>query len=166
MQRRLTEKRDNEVVIDRSSRMARHWSCRHTDRTLADRRIARMGIIKYRENSKYSTPLQVRRITKALEGQRCASKEEIIRRWKNMEQIYQKKEAFVTRVKLALIADERSNIADITYQRNEQGLEIIMVLFKLGGFRRINVTGNSNGANFMEIGRAVYEGGARGEIYR
>ena len=46
-----------------------------------------------------------------------------------MEQIYQKKEAFVKRVKLALIADERSNIADITYQRNEQGLEIIMVLF-------------------------------------
>ena len=72
-----------------------------------------------------------------------------------MEQIYQKKEAFVKRVKLALIADERSNIADITYQRNEQGLEIIMVLFKLGGFRRINVTGNSNGANYMEIGRAV-----------
>lgn len=83
-----------------------------------------------------------------------------------MEQIYQKKEAFVKWVKLALIADERSNIADITYQRNEQGLEIIMVLFKLGGFRRINVTGNSNGANYMEIGRAVYEGGAKGEMFK
>ncbi len=83
-----------------------------------------------------------------------------------MEHIYKQKEAFIKRVKLALIADARSNVADITYQRNEQGLETIIVLFKLGGFRRINVTGNSNGANFMEIGRAVYEGGARGEIYR
>ncbi|MBC6678750.1 hypothetical protein [Zhenpiania hominis] len=83
-----------------------------------------------------------------------------------MEQIYQKKEAFVKRVKLALIADERSSVADITYQRNEQGLETIMVLFKLGGFRRINVTGNSNGANYMEIGRAVYEGGAKGEMFK
>lgn len=83
-----------------------------------------------------------------------------------MEQIYQKKEAFVKWVKLALIADERSNIADITYQRNEQGLEIVTVEFVGGGLRRINVTGNSNGANFMEIGRAVYEGGAKGEIYR
>ena len=82
-----------------------------------------------------------------------------------MEHIYKQKEAFIKRVKLALIADARSNVADITYQRNEQGLETIIVLFKLGGFRRINVTGNSNGANFMEIGRAVYEGGARGEIY-
>lgn len=79
-----------------------------------------------------------------------------------MEQIYQKKEAFVKWVKLALIADERSNIADITYQRNEQGLEIVTVEFVGGGLRRINVTGNSNGANFMEIGRAVYEGGAKG----
>ena len=83
-----------------------------------------------------------------------------------MEHMYKQKEAFIKRVKLALIADARSNVADITYQRNEQGLETIIVLFKLGGFRRINVTGNSNGANFMEIGRAVYEGGARGEIYR
>ena len=80
MQRRLTEKRDNEVVIDRSSRMARHWSCRHTDRTLADRRIARMGVVViYRENRKDATPLQTRRITKALEGKRCPVKSEIIR---------------------------------------------------------------------------------------
>lgn len=35
-----------------------------------------------------------------------------------MEQIYQKKEAFIEHVKLALIADERSSVADITYQRN------------------------------------------------
>lgn len=82
MQRRLTEKRDNEVVIDRSSRMARHWSCRHTDRTLADGRTARMGVIRDRENSKYSTPLQTRKITKVLEGRRCPDRESVIRRWK------------------------------------------------------------------------------------
>ena len=80
MQRRLTEKRDNEVVIDRSSRMARHRSCRHTDRTLADRGIISMGIIKYRENSKYSTPLQVRRITKALEGRRYPDRESVVKK--------------------------------------------------------------------------------------
>lgn len=32
------------MVINRSSRMARYRSCRHTDRTLADRRAARMGV--------------------------------------------------------------------------------------------------------------------------
>lgn len=83
-----------------------------------------------------------------------------------MEQIYQKKEAFIEHVKLALIADERSSVADITYQRNEQGLEIVTVEFVGGGLRRINVTGNSNGANYMEIGRAVYEGGAKGEMFK
>lgn len=70
------------MVINRSSRMARHRSCRYTDRTLADRGIISMGIIKYRENSKYSTPLQVRRITKALEGRMCPDRESVIRRWK------------------------------------------------------------------------------------
>ena len=44
-----------------------------------------------------------------------------------MEHIYKQKEAFIKRVKLALIADARSNVADITYQRNEQGLETILV---------------------------------------
>ena len=64
LQRRLTEGRHNEMVINRSSRMARHRSCRHTDRTLADRRIARMGVVViYRENRKNATPLQTRRIT-------------------------------------------------------------------------------------------------------
>lgn len=43
-----------------------------------------MGVIRDRENSKYTTPLQTRKITKALEGRRCPSKEEIIRRWKNV----------------------------------------------------------------------------------
>ena len=83
-----------------------------------------------------------------------------------MEHMYKQKEAFIKRVKLALIADVRSDVADITYQINAQGLEIITVEFIGSGCRRINVTGNSNGANFMEIGRAVYEGGAKGEIYR
>lgn len=42
-----------------------------------------MGIM-WRENWKGTTPLQVRRITKALEGRMCPSKEEVIRRWKNV----------------------------------------------------------------------------------
>lgn len=83
-----------------------------------------------------------------------------------MENIYKQKENFIKEVKTALKADPRSSVADITYQINEQGLEIVTVEFIGGGSRKINVTGNSNGANFTEIGRAVYEGGARGEIYR
>lgn len=83
--------------------------------------------------------------------------------WNN---IYKEKENFIKEVETALMADPRSNVEQILYQRNEQGLEIVTVEFIGGGFRKINVTGNSNGANFMEIGRAVYEGGARGEIYR
>lgn len=83
-----------------------------------------------------------------------------------MESIYKKKENFIKEVKTALMADPRSCVEQILYQKNEQGLEIVTVKFIGGGYRRINVTGNSNGANFMEIGRAVYEGGAIGEIYR
>lgn len=41
-----------------------------------------MGVIRDRENSKHTTPLQVRRITKALEGRMCPDRESVIRRWK------------------------------------------------------------------------------------
>jgi hypothetical protein len=41
-----------------------------------------MGIM-WRENWKGTTPLQVRRITKALEGRRCPSKKDVVRRMKN-----------------------------------------------------------------------------------
>lgn len=41
-----------------------------------------MGVIRDRENSKYSTPLQTRKITKVLEGRRCPDRESVIRRWK------------------------------------------------------------------------------------
>ena len=74
--------------------------------------------------------------------------------WNN---IYKEKANFIKEVETALMADPRSNVEQILYQRHEQGLEIVTVEFIGGGFRRINVTGNSNGANFMEIGRAVYD---------
>lgn len=83
--------------------------------------------------------------------------------WNN---IYKEKENFIKEIETALMADPRSCVEQILYQRNEQGIEVVTVEFIGGSCRRINVTGNSNGANFMEIGRAVYEGGARGEIYR
>ena len=38
-----------------------------------------MGVIRDRENSKYSTPLQTRKITKVLEGRRCPDRESVIR---------------------------------------------------------------------------------------
>lgn len=39
-----------------------------------------MGVIRDRENSKYSTPLQVRRITKVLEGRRCPDRESVVKK--------------------------------------------------------------------------------------
>lgn len=60
--------------------MAWHRNRGSVYRVVADRRIARMGVVViYRENRKNATPLQTRRITKALEGKRCPVKSEIIR---------------------------------------------------------------------------------------
>ena len=73
------------------------------------------------------------------------------------------KEEFIQRVKLALKADKRSAVEDIKYEKNS-GLEIITVTFMGGHEEKINATHNSNGANFQEIGRAVYGSGAHGRI--
>lgn len=73
------------------------------------------------------------------------------------------KEEFLQRVKLALKSDKRSAVEDIKYEKNG-GLEIITVVFRGGHEEKINATRNSNGANFKEIGRAVYGSGARARI--
>ena len=74
------------------------------------------------------------------------------------------KKEFVTRVKLVLISDPRSHVDDVVYLKTKDG-EFIVITF-IGGSRKvINVNCNSNGANFLEIGRAVYGSGAIGECH-
>lgn len=74
------------------------------------------------------------------------------------------KKGFVQMVKEVLITDHRSGVVDITYEK-EGGMEFIYIYFTGGGKAKINVTCNSNGANFKEIGRAVYGEGAIGQWY-
>ena len=76
------------------------------------------------------------------------------------------KQGFVKRVKLALIADPRSNVEDIEYISNyeKSRLEVVEIKYKGGGKARINVTANSLGAIFREIGAEVYGAGAVGRF--
>ena len=73
------------------------------------------------------------------------------------------KKEFVHRIKILLKADPRSGVDDIAYEK-EGEMEFIHIVFKGGSRKKINVTYNSNGANYKEIGRAVYGEGAIGEI--
>jgi len=75
----------------------------------------------------------------------------------------ERKEEFIQRVKIAVKSDRRSRVEDIRYEK-EGSMEIITVIFKGGHEEKINVTHNSNGANFKEIGRAVYGSGAHGRM--
>ena len=76
------------------------------------------------------------------------------------------KQGFVKRVKLALIADPRSNVEDIEYISNyeKSRLEVVEIKYQGGGNARINVTANSLGAIFREIGAEVYGAGAVGRF--
>lgn len=75
----------------------------------------------------------------------------------------EKKGEFIQRVKIALKSDRRSAVEDIKYEK-EGPMEIITVIFRGGHEEKINATHNSNGANFQEIGRAVYGSGAHGKL--
>lgn len=67
------------------------------------------------------------------------------------------KAVFIAQLELALIADERSGLDSICYEYSlETGDEIITVIFKGGGIKKILATGNSNGANAKEIINAIY----------
>lgn len=71
------------------------------------------------------------------------------------------KKDFVNSLKAAVIADDRSGVENIKYQK-EDGRERIVIRY-LGGFeRRIHADANSNGMNMLEIAREVYGNGAFG----
>jgi hypothetical protein len=73
------------------------------------------------------------------------------------------KKDFITSLKAAVIADNRSGVENNEYQK-EDGREWIVIRY-LGGFeRRIHADANSNGMNMLEIAKEVYGNGASGRV--
>lgn len=81
----------------------------------------------------------------------------------NRDKMIQEKRDFIRRIKLVLKADPRSEVDKLEYYDVPEG-EFVVITFKSGFRKGINVSHNSNGANFEEIGRAVYGDGAFGEF--
>lgn len=75
------------------------------------------------------------------------------------------KKAFIDSLKAAVIADEMSQVSNITYKKKEHD-EIITITYTGGHTQDINVTANSNGTNMLEIAREVYGTGAFGRILK
>ena len=69
------------------------------------------------------------------------------------------KKDFINSLKAAVIADDRSGVENIKYQK-EDGR--IVVRYLGGCERRIHADANSNGMNMLEIAREVYGNGAFG----
>lgn len=81
------------------------------------------------------------------------------------ERMYIEKEIFIRNIENAVIHDPRSEVVKIQYMRNFKGYpEVLMIMFKGGGYKYINITSNSNGANMRVITAAVYGGEYLGEI--
>lgn len=81
----------------------------------------------------------------------------------NRDKMIQEKRDFIRRIKLVLKADPRSGVDKLEYYDVPEG-EFVVITFNSGARKGINVSHNSNGANFKEIGKAVYGDGAIGEF--
>lgn len=67
------------------------------------------------------------------------------------------KAAFIAGLEAALLTDDRSNLDSICYEcRLDTCDEVIRIIFKGGGEKKILATANSNGTNAKEIVKAVY----------
>ena len=73
------------------------------------------------------------------------------------------KEEFIIRLKLVVMADERSCVEDITYWKQDEK-EVVTIRYVGGAKAMINVACNSNGCNALEIMREIYGSGAIGKI--
>ena len=69
------------------------------------------------------------------------------------------KAAFIARLESALLSDaERSGLNSICYEYDlTTNDEVVTVIFKGGGTKKILATANSNGANAKAIINAIYE---------
>lgn len=73
------------------------------------------------------------------------------------------KEEFIIRLKLVVMADERSCVEDITYWKQDEK-EVVTIRYVGGAKAMINVACNSDGCNALEIMREIYGSGAIGKI--
>lgn len=77
-----------------------------------------------------------------------------------------RKRDFVRNISTVLAEDPRSGVEYIEYDGDfSGGLEIVTIHYHGGGIARINVTINSSGAIYREIGAEVYGDGAMGRMY-
>lgn len=69
------------------------------------------------------------------------------------------KAAFIAQLESALLSDtERSGLDSICYEYDlTTNDEVIIVIFKGGGIKKILATANSNGANAKAIINAIYD---------
>lgn len=81
------------------------------------------------------------------------------------ERMYIEKENFIRNLENAIIHDKRSGVLKIKYLREFKGYpEVLLIMFVGGGYKYINITSNSNGANMKVITAAVYGEEYLGEI--
>ena len=72
---------------------------------------------------------------------------------------------FVRNISTVLAEDPRSGVEYIEYDGDfPGGLEVVTIHYYGGGVARINVTINSSGAIYREIGAEVYGDGAMGRM--
>ena len=83
-----------------------------------------------------------------------------------LEAMYRRKEEFLSRLQLTFTFDPRSGVKRLKYHRDFNGYpEVVEIKFDSGYSRYINVTGNSDGANYRQIGNVIYGGEVVGEFY-
>lgn len=75
-----------------------------------------------------------------------------------------RKADFVAKLSTVLAEEPRSGVEYIEYDGALGGLEVVTIHYYGGGITRINVTFNSCGAIYREIGAEVYGNGAAGRI--
>ena len=77
-----------------------------------------------------------------------------------------KKADFVAKLSTVLAEEPGSGVEYIEYDEDfEGGLEVVTIHYYGGGIARINVTINSCGAIYKEIGAEVYGVGAAGRMH-
>lgn len=83
-----------------------------------------------------------------------------------LEAMYNHKKEYIKRLQLAFMSDPRSEVEGLEYHRNFKGYpEVVEIKFNSGYSRYINVTCNSDGANYRQIGNLIYGGEVIGEFY-
>lgn len=75
-----------------------------------------------------------------------------------------RKADFVAKPSTVLAEEPRSGVEYIEYDKDFEALEVVTIHYYGGGIARINVTFNSCGAIYREIGAEVYGEGAVGRI--